>query len=106
MIAMVDDEGYKRMILKNIADHRCDVVKALSLPEVQTISHMATRLANTACKAGIFVQNGVMEALVGYHLRISNFKVSKPVKVVEYASTQQPSQESAFTWWVEETIKQ
>jgi hypothetical protein len=34
MIAMVDDEGYKRMILKNIADHRCDVVKALSLPEV------------------------------------------------------------------------
>jgi len=103
LLAQVDEEGHRHMMLDEIIDHRKD--EAVAIPKSDgffTTPNGLQRRKRTTRGWEICVQwkDGSTDWIA-----LKDLKDSYPVELAEYAVTAKIDDEPAFAWWINYTLK-
>ena len=100
--AQLDDDGYTRMVMDEIVDHRSDETAVgrkdgtIKGPNGTTQPRKTTKGWDLCVKW----KDGSTE-----WVPLKELKESNPIQLVEYARANQLENEPAFVWWVPWTIR-
>jgi hypothetical protein len=98
----VDDEGFDRLVLEEIIDHRSNE-DAVAKKDGFIVGHNKTKQPRKTTKG--------WECLVQYKngltdwIKLVQVKESSPVQLAEYAMANGLAEEPAFAWWVPFTLR-
>ena len=103
VLAQVDEEGHKQMLLQEIIDHRVDTSQAIPKEKGNyTNQHgVKTKIWTTkGWQLCIEWRDGSTD-----WISLKDIKQSYPVEAAVYARDNQIDEEPAFAWWVPYTLK-
>ena len=103
ILAQVDDDGHKHLVMKEIIDHRSDPKVALPISESHYVNNKGTRVNRRTTKGWelcVEWRDGSTDWIA-----LKDLKQSYPVELARYATINNLDKQPAFAWWVPWTIK-
>ena len=103
VLAQVDEEGHRQMLLREIVDHRVDTSQAIPKEKGEYINKhgVKTKIRTTkGWELCIEWRDGSTD-----WVSLKDMKNSYPVEAAMYARDNQIHEEPAFAWWVPYTLK-
>lgn len=102
ILAQVDEDGFRRLMIDEIVDHR---IKADAIPKSQgtyTTANGATRRVHTTRGWELYVRWKDSSAT---WVALKDLKESYPVELATYAKQHELLDEPAFAWWANHALK-
>ena len=102
MLAQVDDQGHRQLLLDEIVDHRFDSDAISKEDAIIMQKNGVPKRAKTTKGYQLFVQ---WKDGSGNWVSLKDLKDSYPVQLAEYAVQAKIHDMPTFAWWVQYTLK-
>ena len=102
MLAQVDDQGHRQLLLDEIVDHRFDSDAISKEDAIIMQKNGVPKRAKTTKGCQLFVQ---WKDGSGNWVSLKDLKDSYPVQLAEYAVQAKIHDMPTFAWWVPYTLK-